>query len=259
MTYTPTNCEFCKRLLKTENGFNNHKCPQKNKPKAPTTYKCEFCKKTFKTEGGMTKHMCFRKIRWMNKESQETRIATSIWTLFREIIRMPIKSGSSHDIEFIKSKEYADFIKFASYIIETKPLNYMAYATRLIHERVPSRRWCSDELHKNWTIEYMKAEGPNPAITRTMENITRWAESTDNNWVDFLECASVSRIFDMLERGRISPWFFYIREGSNKFISRCSDEEIITLQSYLNPSVWKTKIYNNKLDVEQLTLLLNGE
>ena len=108
MTYTPTNCEFCKRLLKTENGFNNHKCPQKNKPKAPTTYKCEFCKKTFKTEGGMTKHMCFRKIRWMNKESQETRIATSIWTLFREIIRMPIKSGSSHDIVLIQTTNFQD-------------------------------------------------------------------------------------------------------------------------------------------------------
>lgn len=220
--------------------------------------KCEFCNKVFKRKSSFEKHACEKKKRWLKINEQDSRIGIECWKLFRKIHQFPIKKNTSYEMAFITSTEYNYFMRFAQYIIDTKPLNYIAWTERLIRTSVPISKWASDSQHKKWTIEYLKAETPDQAIYRTMDEIIIWSNNTGNSWDTFFENASTARVLMMMERGHISPWFFYIKEGSGKFIDRCSDSELEIVNEFIDPKIWIPKMTDFNKQVQEISSIVNG-
>ena len=90
------------------------------------SYECKFCKKTFGSERTLLSHLCEPKRRWNNRNEKNVQLAFRCFQHFWRVTATNMKSEKTYD-DFMTSKYYLAFVKFANYIMGVYIANVESY------------------------------------------------------------------------------------------------------------------------------------
>ena len=213
------------------------------------SYECKFCKKTFGSEQTLLTHLCEPKRRWNNRKDANVQLAFRCFQHFWRITATNMKQEKTYD-EFMKSKYYLAFVKFANYIMGVYIANVESYIEWLLKKRVRIDKWSSDQVYEEYIKEFNVRESVDRAVERTILTIKQWAEENKKDWINFCNEVSTPRAVHMIRSGKLSPWLLYNSKGGIKLMESLTQEQMIMIEQYVSPNSWSKRFQESPDDVK---------
>lgn len=212
--------------------------------KDTSSYFCEFCKCTYARELTFINHKCEKKRRWLMRDDLEARLAFMAWHRFYELNGSHGKKPMVRD--FIDSKYYTSFIKYARYLIDLNVIDTAEYTDYVIKNNLPLPKWIEDATYIKFVYNFLKNESPESALYRNIELMQNWSKQNDEPWYDFFRKVSPTQATAWIMSGRISPWVLFNTDSAEILLNRCGPEQINLIQQYTIPNIWKIKFDRDK-------------
>lgn len=152
--------------------------------------------------------------------------------------------------EFAKSPYFKAFHRWAMYCRNTKVVDPMYYLDWLLKEQVKVDKWNTDRVYDTYLKNFLYNEPAEPALTRTWQTFTDWANEMTSIPSHYLVHASTSRIVSDITRGRLSPWILYVSSLGQEVLSRLNQEQLALIIDYIDPDRWLKKIDKNPVELE---------
>lgn len=215
---------------------------------------CKFCEKGFGSEKTLAVHMCVKKKRWAERDMIGARLGFRVFQRFYELTTNSKKPKSQED--FIDSKFYSDFVRFGRYLVELNPINADAFIDFVIRNGVKLKEWTADFVYDSFLEDFMKSEGPEMALERTILEMQEWANENKKQFSDFFKEVNANEATFLIRAGRISPWVLYLAPSADELFARLSPEQGKIINSVIDPSRWQARFMLKKDDVKFVTELL---
>lgn len=215
---------------------------------------CKFCEKGFGSEKTLAVHMCVKKKRWAERDMIGARLGFRVFQRFYELTTTSKKPKSQED--FIDSKFYSDFVRFGRYLVELNPINADAFIDFVIRNGVKLKEWTADFVYDSFLEDFMKSEGPEMALERTILEMQEWADENKKSFADFFKEVNANEATFLIRAGRISPWVLYLAPSADELFARLSPEQGKIINSVIDPSRWQARFMLKKDDVKFVTELL---
>ncbi len=213
------------------------------------SYECKFCKKTFGSERTLLSHLCEPKRRWNNRNEKNVQLAFRCFQHFWRVTATNMKSEKTYD-DFMTSKYYLAFVKFANYIMGVYIANVESYIEWLLKQRTRIDRWSSDEVYEAYIKEFNFRESVDRAVERTVLELQKWSQDTSKPWNSFFSQVSQPRAIQMIRAGKISPWILYNSQSGLQWLESLNEEQMIMINDYINPNDWGQRFSNSPEDVK---------
>lgn len=218
------------------------------------TWNCEYCGKEFKRESSIQRHMCVQKKRWMEKDSQQVRMALK---LFNDWQLMAM--GKKHPTEFStfsKSRYYTAFTKFASYILDTRVLAPERYLRWLVESQTGVDDWSKDSVYSRYLMDHNKKETVERAVERFVIHAEKWSERTGSHWTEYWIRAQPHVVVNDIKMGKISPWVFLGHSQAKDMLDVLPHELLGDIASTVDLEYWQRKLAVNKPAVKWIGEIL---
>lgn len=216
-------------------------------------FQCSFCKKYFSKESTYNIHICEKKSRFLQKNEKRVRIGFQSFIKFYQLLyKTEIKSYQ----DFCDSPYYNAFVKFGSYVNNTKPINPEKYLEFLIQNEIKIDKWTTDKIYYRFLNELIQTEKVEPALERSIETMIEWAEKNNSQWEHYFLYANTNKIIWDIKEGKISPWFVLLSDTGKKFLHNLTEDQVKIIFDVINPEIWMNnfqKCPDSKLLVEQIT------
>jgi|TARA_B100001027_G_C16263057_1_gene330492 hypothetical protein len=212
------------------------------------SYECKFCKKIFGSERTLLSHLCEPKRRWNNRKEKNVQLAFRCFQHFFRITATNMKSEKTYD-DFMTSKYYLAFVKFANYIMGVYISNVETYIEWLLKQRIRIDKWSTDQVYESYIKEFNFRESVDRAVERTVIELKNWSEESNKPWNSFFKEVSQPRAIHMIRAGKISPWIVYNSQSGLKWLDSLNDEQMIMINDYINPTQWSKRFSNSPEDV----------
>jgi hypothetical protein len=212
-------------------------------------YKCKFCEKSFTNESTLVAHLCEPKRRWNNRKDTNVQLALRCYQHFFRISSTTMKNERTYE-DFMESKYYTAFVKFANYVAGVYIASVEHYIEWLLKNRVRVDRWSTDEIYEQYIKEFNVKESVSKATERTILSIQRWAKDTNSEWTNFFNEISVPRAIHMIRAGKISPWVLYNSKGGMNLLEKLSSEQMTMIEEYVSPGPWANRFKDSPEDVQ---------
>lgn len=216
---------------------------------------CKYCNKEFRREKTLFVHLCETKRRWKNKDDVGVRIGLQAFTRFYKATQPNSTKDKTHE-DFIKSPYYAAFVKFGWYMHQIRAVNPMAYAEYLLDNGVKIDWWNKDRYYEKYIIAHMTVEPAKDAITRTINELSRWADENNTSFDQFFKVASPNKVVNLISNGRLSPWFLFNCDQGVAAISTFNEEQLSLAFKWVNPDAWGKRFQKYPEDVKWIRELL---
>jgi len=212
------------------------------------SYECKFCKKTFGSERTLLSHLCEPKRRWNNRNEKNVQLAFRCFQHFWRVTATNMKSEKTYD-DFMTSKYYLAFVKFANYIMGVYIANVESYIEWLLKQRTRIDKWSSDEVYEAYIKEFNLRESVDRAVERTVLELQKWSQDTNKPWNSFFSQVSQPRAIQMIRAGKISPWILYNSQSGLQWLESLNEEQMIMINDYINPNDWGQRFSSSPEDV----------
>lgn len=209
-------------------------------------YQCGHCKKAFSNERTLSAHMCVKKRRYLDKDNVASRMGLELFRRFYELNTASKKPKTVED--FIDSKYYASFIKFARYLMDIRPVDQARFVDFVFQSGVKDRDWCKDRVYESYVLDLLQKEPASRGLERTLQTMQSWGESTGNNFTEFFKQVAPSEATLMIRLGKISPWVIYLAETADHLWTRLSEEQADMITNIIDPKIWRAKFQIKKDD-----------
>lgn len=220
----------------------------------PVKYGCEFCKREFLKENTVDRHICEQKRRWLDKDTQGSRLGFQAWLQFYTKNTTGRKNRTFE--EFIKSAYYTAFVKFGTYCVNIKAINVSRFIDWLLRDQVKIDGWCKDSVYDKYLCEYLRVEDPMDAIARSIETTIDLAAPENIQLNDVLRYGNKNKICYAITSGKISPWMLYQSDSGTAFLDSLTEDHVGTIISYINPEQWAIKFKRDTESTAQVKKLL---
>lgn len=209
---------------------------------------CEFCKRGFHEEINLINHNCEKKRRWFNRDEPTSRLAFMAWARFYELNSRFVKQGTKKQSfrEFMDSKYYAAFIRFAKQMIDLNAPEPAKFIDYVIKNNLPLDKWTHDAVYANYVADLVKHERPEAALARNIELMQQWSQQTGEEWFNFFRKVSPIQAAAWIQNGRISPWVLYNADSAEELLVRCGPEQLQMIKSSAKIPQWKIRFNQNK-------------
>lgn len=169
--------------------------------------------------------------------------------LFRRFYELNTATKSTKTIEeFIESKYYASFVKFARKIMDLRPVDQSRFVDFVFRNSIKDRDWCKDKTYELYILDLIAKEPASRGLERSIRTMEEWAEKTGKPFNEFFIHVSPAEATHLVRMGKISPWVLYLAETSDYLWERLSDEQAEIIASVINPKVWRAKFEIKKDD-----------
>ncbi len=209
-------------------------------------YPCGHCRKEFSNERTLSAHMCVNKRRYLDKDSVASRMGLELFRRFYEL-NTATKNAKTID-EFIQSRYYSSFIKFARYLMDLRPVDQARFVDFVFQNGVKDKDWCKDRIYEAYILDLLQKEPAERGIERSIQTMQSWAESTGHTYNEFFKYVSPSEATLQIRMGKISPWVLYLSETADHMWKRMSDEQVEIISNVIDPKIWKAKFQIKKDD-----------
>lgn len=203
------------------------------------TFACGFCKKAFTSERTLSAHLCIKKRRHLDKDSVASRMGLELFRRFYEL-NTATKNAKTIE-EFINSKYYKVFIKFARRLMDLRPVDQSRFVDFVFRNGIKDRDWCKDKIYEVYIIDLLAKEPASRGLTRSIQTMEKWATETDHKYNEFFRYVSPSEATMLVQMGKISPWVLYLAETSDLLWDRLSDEQSTLISAIVDPKIWRAK------------------
>ena len=213
----------------------------------PKQCRCEFCKREFSDELRLINHVCEKKRRWFQKDQPQGRIAFIAWSRFYELNNQV--AGKKHKKtykEFIDSKYYLAFSKFARHLLDTAAPEPARFIDYVLKNNLPIDKWTHDVVYEEYIKDLIRNESPEQALERGIVLMREWAQQHDLAWYDFFREVNVNQMTRWVTTGRISPWVLYNASSAESALKRCTPEQISMIAGIAPAPQWSLKFNRDK-------------
>ncbi len=212
------------------------------------TFTCKFCNKTFGSEHTLIAHMCEPKRRWTNRNDKNVQLAFRCYQHFWRITSSTMKTERNYE-DFMTSKYYTAFVKFANYLSDVYVSSIENYIEWLLKNRVRVDKWSTDTIYEEYIKEYAVRESVDRAVERTVLTMKSWGEQNHMPWNTFFTKCSKPRTIHLIRSGKISPWVLYNSNSGLQFLESLTPQEMIMIEDYVSPAQWSSRFKQSKEDV----------
>lgn len=213
----------------------------------PKQCRCEFCKREFSDEGHLINHVCEKKRRWFQKDQPQGRIAFMAWSRFYELNNALVgKKNKKTYKEFIDSKFYLAFSKFARHLLDTAAPEPARFIDYVIKNNLPIDKWAHDAVYEQYVKDLIKTESPEQALERGIVLMREWSQQHDIAWTDFFRQVNVNQLTNWVRTGRMSPWVLYNAVSAEEALRRCGPEQISMIYDMAPTAQWSLKFKADK-------------
>ena len=211
---------------------------------------CEYCKRNFVEELSLINHSCEKKRRWFNKEDPSSRLAFMAWARFYELNNRLSGTPKRSFREFMDSKYYLAFIKFAKQIIDLNALEPAKFIDYVIKNNLPLDKWTHDTVYAAYVSDLIRNEQPESALARNIELMQQWSQQSGELWQDFFRKVSPIQAVAWIKNGRLSPWVVYNADSAEALFDRCGEEQLQIIHTSAKVPQWKIRFNKNKESAE---------
>ena len=211
-------------------------------------FKCKFCKKGFSSEKTLSAHLCKKKKRYADRNTAGSMLGFRVFQRFYELTTTSKKPKTVED--FIDSRYYLDFVKFARYLIDLHPISADKFIDFVIINSVKLNDWQKQHVYDAYLVELMKKESADKALERTVLTMQEWCKENNAEFKEFFNVISPSEAVWLIKSGRISPWILYIAESADILWSKMNSEQGKIISNVVDPEFWQEKIQNSIEDVK---------
>ena len=215
---------------------------------------CKYCNKGFTRESTLVVHLCEPKRRWMAKDDTGPRIGLSAFKHFYKMTQNTAKEKTHED--FIKSQYYTAFVKFGWFAHQIRMVNPVVYVDWLLKNNVKLDWWTKDRYYEKYIIEHMKTEQPSDGVTRSIQELQRWAEENKTEFNKFFKEASTNKIVNMIANGRLSPWFLFNCDQGVAMLGNLNEEQLSLAFKWIDPDAWAKKFEKYPEDAQWIREIL---
>jgi hypothetical protein len=189
----------------------------------------------------------------MNKDEKYSRLAFHAFSRFYELTQAV---GNRTFEDFVKSKFYLGFTKFGMHIININAINPEEYVDFVIQNSVKLDKWTSDAVYNIYVQELNRKESADRAVERSILLMQKWGEEYDRPFNKFFKEVSKPLAIHYIKSGRISPWVIFNSDNGAEMIDSFSDEELVIINDYLDPTFWTRKFNARVEDVQFVKMIL---
>lgn len=190
--------------------------------------------------------MCEKKRRHNDKDSVASRMGLELFRRFYEL-NTAQKNSKSID-EFINSKYYTAFIKFARHLMDLRPVDQARFVDYVFRNAIKDRDWCKDKVYESYIVELLSKEPADRGVERSIRTMDEWGVKYKKPYNEFFIHVAPSEATQLVKMGKISPWVLYLAESSDHLWNRLSDEQADIISSIIDPKIWMAKFQLKKDD-----------
>jgi hypothetical protein len=219
------------------------------KPSKPVKpHVCAYCNTGFTRESTLHTHVCEQKRRFLAKNDKHVVYGYQAFVSFFQYVEHSTAVKSYE--EFTQSPYYNAFVKFGSFISNTRPLYIGKYIDWVVKSGVKLDHWCRDELYEKYVVDLVRTESVETALERSVTHMQTWADTTGAVWTQYFEHVSGSRATYDIKDGKVSPWLILNSPTGRQMVASLSDEQLNEIAAILDPAYW-TRVFKLKTsDVE---------
>jgi hypothetical protein len=210
--------------------------------------KCQYCGKGFIKESTLTAHQCEPKRRVQQKTDIGVSLGYQTWIRFYEVSQGTAKLKNYDD--FAKSQFYAAFVKFGRYCHNIRAINVSKFIDFVLKNNFKLDHWCRDQIYNKYLLQLLTTEAAEDALTRAIEHMQEWAESTGGNFNDYFKSISSNRLVADIRNGRISAWCLYCCDSGSNALANLNEEQISLIWAYIDADIWQKKLKDYPADAE---------
>jgi len=190
--------------------------------------------------------MCEKKRRHNDKDTVASRMGLE---LYRRYFELNTATKNSKTIEqFIDSRYYKSFIKFARRLMDLRPVDQARFVDYVFRNGVKDRDWCKDTVYESYIVDLLSKEPAARGLERSIKTMEQWGTDHDLPFNTFFAQVSPSEATHLVKMGKISPWVLYLAETSDLLWDRLSDEQAGIISSVVEPKLWRLKFELKKDD-----------
>ena len=225
--------------------------------KKKPTFECKYCKKSYVRESTLMSHRCETKRRWDAQEDRSSRVGFMAWQQFTNTMVMAKRVKDRPFDEFIRSKLYTQFIKYAIHITRLNAVSPSRYTSYLLKHNFPVREWTKDAPYNSYMCDLLAKETPNEAIERSIKLAEEWAIDNDASLYDFFKEIHPNQALYWISNGKISPWFIYASSTVSVLMEKMTPDQLSELSKHLDHGVMVMRIRKYKKEFENIKAVLN--
>jgi len=201
-------------------------------------------------------HLCETKRRWKNKDDIGCRIGLQAFQRFYKSTQPQNTKQKTHE-DFIKSSFYAAFVKFGWYCHQIRAVNPMQLADYLMKNEVKIDWWTKDRYYEKYIIGHMGKEPASDAITRSITELTRWADEHKTSFDQFFKIATPNKVVNLISNGRLSPWFLFNCDQGVAMIANFNEEQLSLAFKWVSPDTWADRFAKHPEDIKWIREVLD--
>lgn len=190
--------------------------------------------------------MCVKKRRHLDKDSVASRMGLQLYGRFYEL-NTAQKNSKTID-EFINSKYYTAFIKFARRLMDLRPVDQSRFIDYVFRNGFKERDWCKDKVYESYIVDLLSKEPADRGLERSIKTMETWGQKYEKPFNEFFAYVAPAEATHLVKMGKISPWVLYLAETSDLLWERLSDEQANIIASVIDPKVWRAKFELKKDD-----------
>lgn len=190
--------------------------------------------------------MCEKKRRHLDKDNVASRMGLE---LYRRYFELNTATKNAKTIEqFIDSRLYKSFIKFARRLMDLRPVDQARFVDYVFRNGIKDRDWCKDTVYEAYIVDLLSKEPASRGLERSIETMEAWGVDHDVPFNEFFAAVSPAEATHLVKMGKISPWVLYLAETSDLLWDRLSNEQANIISSVVDPKLWRLKFELKKDD-----------
>lgn len=211
-------------------------------------FRCQFCDSGFVYEDRFIKHRCNQM-----RRDEEVRTPIGMAALDQYRTWMTVKKRTCPNAEqFLNSKMYTMFIKFAKFASKTGIPNIEQYIKFMVRKDIHPMIWVSDEIYGEY-LRYMdKGSDPFQQANDTVSYIMDVADAIGCEMEDIFDHLAPNDVIVMLQQRKLSPWILLSSKKFVKFTENAPKEQQIQIMSIIKPATWKQRSQDNPAIVNKM-------
>lgn len=209
---------------------------------------CKFCNKSFVKIDTLQRHVCEKKRRFLAKDEKHVQLGLQSFVRFFQL-SVPHKKEITYD-DFVNSPYYISFVKFGSFLSNTKPLYMSKFIDWVIKSGVKIDHWSKDELYEKYVNELIRTESVETALERAIIHMQEWATKNKSQLEYYFQQVKIDQALYDISDGKISPWVLLNTKGGKLLLNRMSEKQLKDLYNIIDPIFWSKKFKANYKEVE---------
>ncbi len=204
-------------------------------------YRCKFCDSGFVNEDRYEKHNCKQM-----KRDEEMRSPIGLAALeYFKTWNTALRRASPTAEQFLKSKRYTTFVKFAKFVVNTNLSNPTQYIRYMVRKDVDPVIWANPDIYSNYLRYLDKDANPYEQADQTTKYLEKVADLLECDIGDVFEELSPNDVIVMLQQRKLYPWLLLASKKFMKFVDEASTEQKVMMLSIIKPATWVQRRKNN--------------